>query len=321
MLIATVVFVAGSAMYVKKPPSSDASSLRVLKVIASALSGKICSFFGRGEKKNSWLEYADMSKYSRQFVHETKIVLGILTVFAPISLFWALYDQQGSRWTYQAIMMNGDLGPISIKPEQMGVFNAILILILIPAFDRVIYPTLGHMGVSLQPLAKIFWGMALATLSFVLAALLQFFMESKGTFVDNPVDSGTLVCESGCVHVLWQIPQYFILTCGEVMLSITGLEFAYSQAPESMKAVCSAAWLLTVAAGNLVVIFFNELDPVGWITSSNEMAWNFLFWSAVLGIGTFLFALMASKYKYLNRDEIMTVASEEGADNEEQDKT
>jgi dipeptide/tripeptide permease len=314
MLIATIVFVAGSAMYVKKPPSSDASSLKVIKVIASATLGKIRSLFGRCEKKSTWLEYADMSKYSREFVHETKIVLGILTVFAPISLFWALYDQQGSRWTYQAIMMNGNLGPISIKPEQMGVFNAILILVLIPAFDRVIYPILGQLGVSLQPLAKIFWGMALAALSFVLAALLQFYIESKGVFVDNPIDTGTVICESGCVHVLWQVPQYFILTCGEVMLSITGLEFAYSQAPESMKAVCSAAWLLTVATGNLVVIFFNELDPVSWIISSNEMVWNFLFWSGVLGIGTLVFALMASKYKYVCSDELRTVASEEGAD-------
>lgn len=307
-------------MYVKKPPSSDASSLKVIKLISSATAGKIRSFFGRGAKKDSWLEYADISKYSNEFVQETEVVLGIMSVFAPISLFWALYDQQGSRWTYQAIMMNGNLGPISIKPEQMGIFNAILILSLIPAFDRVIYPTLGDMGVSLQPLAKIFWGMALAAFSFVLAALLQFFMESKGTFVNNPIDAGTVICESGCVHVLWQIPQYFILTCGEVMLSITGLEFAYSQAPENMKAVCVSAWLLTVAFGNLIVIFFNEIDPVSWIITTNRMAWNFLFWSGVLGLGTFSFALMASKYKYVNIDELRTVSSQEvGVNNAEEE--
>lgn len=31
------------------------------------------------------------------------------------------------------------------------------------------------------------------------------------------------------VNVAWMLPQYFILTVGEVFLSITGLEFAYSQ--------------------------------------------------------------------------------------------
>ena len=98
------------------------------------------------------------------------------------------------------------------------------------------------------------------------------------------------------------------------MLSITGLEFAYSQAPESMKSVCSAAWLLTVAAGNLVVMIFNELDPVSWLSRGHQMAWNFLFWSGVLLIGTFCFALVASKYKYVNSDELRTISSTEGED-------
>lgn len=313
MFIATVVFFAGSAMYVKKPASSDASSLKVIKVIGSACFGWIKSkIINTNTRKSSFLEYADMSKYSREFVHETKIVLGIIAVFAPISLFWALYDQQGSSWTYQAIMMNGRLGPmISIKPEQMGVFNAILILLLIPAFDRIVYPTLTRLGVSLAPLAKIFWGMALAASSFILAALLQFVIDSKGTFTDNPQDPGTIICTNGCIHVLWQFPQYFILTCGEVMLSITGLEFAYSQAPESMKSVCSAAWLLTVAAGNMVVMIFNELDPVSWAARAHRMAWNFVFWAGMLAIGTFSFAVVASKYKYVNADELYTISSDE----------
>ena len=317
MFLATVVFFAGSRLYVKKPASSDASSLKVLKVIGSASIGWIKSRATRlSNEDKTFLEYADMSTYPREFIHETKIVLGILAVFAPISLFWALYDQQGSSWTYQALMMNGKIGPISIKPEQMGVFNAILILLLIPAFDRIIYPSLASLGVSLAPLAKIFWGMALASASFILASLLQFFIDSRGTFEAAPQDPGTKMCTAGCVHVLWQFPQYFILTCGEVMLSITGLEFAYSQAPESMKSVCSAAWLLTVAVGNLVVMIFNELDPVSWLARDHKMAWNFLFWAGILALGTFSFALMASKYKYVNLDQLRTISSDEGQEDE-----
>merc|ERR1712049_84251 len=37
------------------------------------------------------------------------------------------------------------------------------------------------------------------------------------------------ITPSNEVHMFWIIPQYFVMTCGEVMFSITGLEFAFSQ--------------------------------------------------------------------------------------------
>ena len=60
------------------------------------------------------------------------------------------------------------------------------------------------------------------------------------------------------LHMLWLLPQYIVITMGEVMFSVTGLEFAFTQAPTSMKSLLQAAWLLTVAFGNLVVIIIAE---------------------------------------------------------------
>lgn len=310
MFVATIVFVVGSALYRKLPPAGNVS-LEIIKVVASATAGRIQALVKRDRAvRNSWLDYADTSSYAPAFIREVRVVLGILAVFAPISLFWALYDQQGSRWTYQAVMMNGKVGPINIKPEQMGVFNSVLILVLIPAFDRCLYPF-----ISMTPLVRIFWGMTLAVISFVMAAVLQFAIQSRGTFISDPENPAMQICTEGCVHVLWQIPQYIVLTCGEVMLSITGLEFAYSQAPVSMKSVCSAAWLLTVAAGNLVVIVFNELDPISWLPFlKNAAAWNFIMWAVILAAGTLGFAAIAAQYKYVNVEELHSVASDEGED-------
>lgn len=56
------------------------------------------------------------------------------------------------------------------------------------------------------------------------------------------------------MHMLWLLPQYIIMTLGEVMFSITGLAFSYSQAPVSMKSVLQACWLLAVAFGNVIDI-------------------------------------------------------------------
>lgn len=45
------------------------------------------------------------------------------------------------------------------------------------------------------------------------------------------------VVRPNSVNMLWQLPQFFIITIGEILFSITGLEFSYSQAPANMKSV------------------------------------------------------------------------------------
>lgn len=54
--------------------------------------------------------------------------------------------------------------------------------------------------------------------------------------------------------MLWLAPQYIFLTLGELMFSVPGVEFAYSQAPISMKSLVMSCWLLTTTVGNLIVI-------------------------------------------------------------------
>lgn len=84
------------------------------------------------------------------------------------------------------------------------------------------------------------------------------------TVVLTSSSSGTLTLNSlldmqpNSVSVFWQLPQYILITIGEVLFSISGLEFAYQQAPHSMKSLLSACWLMTVAIGNLFVLIVAE---------------------------------------------------------------
>lgn len=98
--------------------------------------------------------------------------------------------------------------------------------------------------------------------------------------------------------MLWQIPQYVIITMGEIMVSVTGLSFAYSQAPDSMKAVLQSGWLFTTFCGNAVVVIVTEAQhgSESKLSHSGEL---FLFAGLCL-ICTFLFAFLAMSYRYVN---------------------
>lgn len=59
-----------------------------------------------------WLEckiFHVSSQLQPEFIREVQILLKVLFMFIPAPLFWALSDQQGSRWTLQAEKLNGDL--------------------------------------------------------------------------------------------------------------------------------------------------------------------------------------------------------------------
>jgi POT family proton-dependent oligopeptide transporter len=108
---------------------------------------------------------------------------------------------------------------------------------LIPLLNW-LYSLVDRMGIKTTSLRRITVGMFVTALAFVAVALLQMRIDGLGP---------------GTVWFGWQIIPFLLLTIGEVMVSITGLEFAYTQAPNRMKSTIMGFWLLTIALGNVLV--------------------------------------------------------------------
>ena len=171
--------------------------------------------------------------FREAFSRDGVFALGkLIPLFGFIIVFWALYDQTGSSWVLQAEQMDLKFLGITWLESQIQAVNPILILVFIPLFTFVIYPMLDRVF-PLTPLRKIGIGMLLMAVSFGLVTLIQTW-----------IDAGQRP------SIGWQILAFVLITASEVMVSIVGLEFAYTQAPKAMKSWVMALFWLSVALGN-----------------------------------------------------------------------
>ncbi|XP_036998163.2 solute carrier family 15 member 2 isoform X2 [Artibeus jamaicensis] len=469
MVIAVVVFAMGSKMYKKTPPEGNVVT-QVVKCIWFAISNRFKNHSGEIPKRQHWLDWA-AEKYPKQLITDVKALTRVLLLYIPLPMFWALLEQQGSRWTLQATRMNRNLGFIVLQPDQMQVLNPLLVLIFIPLFDLVIYPLVSKCGINFSSLRKMAVGMILACLAFAVVAVVEIkinemappqpgpqeiflqvlnladdevkvtvlgdennslLTESIRSFQKMPhpsklhlktesqnfqfhlkyhnlsvytehsveekkcyslviredgksissmmvkdaenittngmtavrfvntlhkevninlgadislsvgedygvsayktvqtgeypevhcrtedddfslnlglLDFGTAYLfvitnntnqgpqvwktediPANKISIAWQLPQYILVSAGEVMFSVTGLEFSYSQAPSSMKSVLQAAWLLTIGVGNVIVLAVAQFSGlVQWA--------EFVLFSCLLLLVFLIFSIMGYYY-------------------------
>ncbi|KAL9867237.1 solute carrier family 15 member 1-like [Geothlypis trichas] len=486
MAVSLVVFVIGSRMYKKVKPQGNVM-LEVSKCIGFAIKNRFRHRSKEFPKREHWLDWAS-DKYDKRLIAQIKMVLRVLFLYIPLPMFWAVFDQQGSRWTLQATAMNGDFG-FQIQPDQMQIVNPILIVIMVPVADSLIYPLIKKCKLNFTPLKKMTVGMFLGSMAFVAAALVQVQIDNSNpvfpaagqtqiklinlgavpatvqfqpqlqsvdvapntetgymtfetsklqsldiisatlnktehlellerqrytlAFKQGPTDISSTWIEDNVtskpedgkslvrfinnfsfpvnvtmgdmdfgvldplsvsnysavpnagwsytikaslpqytctvdskafgyggaytislddcveqkliithfediapntVHMAWQIPQYFLLTCAEVLYSVTGVEFSYSQAPSNMKSVLQAGWLLTVAVGNIIVLIVAGVSAI-------EKQWaEYVLFAALLLVVCIIFAIMASFYTYIDPNEIEAQFSKEEKEEDKNDQ-
>ncbi|XP_046977127.1 peptide transporter family 1-like isoform X1 [Vanessa cardui] len=463
MIISIIFFVAGKRLYIMKTPTGN-----VFAKVSSCIGHAVIKSYKSKEKREHWLDHAD-DKYESSLIEDIKSLLRVLVLFIPLPVFWALFDQQGSRWTFQADRMEQDIAGWTLKADQMQVLNPLLILIFIPLFEVAIYPFLTWCKLVRKPLHKMIWGGVLAACAFIISGVVElnllptygtpvsegfaqlrvyngyncefalnvtdgntsyntsigplglyekldfeaegiiqlpytlrgmpysecenisysetfslkektansfFITDELYNFTDNnnkaidgvsirflsnvnspvtinvqnnkknrtsllinsedrtqkSIEKGTydvsvdgvsvlpdfkfkagavytiivyearngsymaeavLITPPNSVHILWLVPQYVVMTMGEVMFSVTGLQFSFTQAPASMKSVLQSVWLLTVAFGNLIVVLIVEGNFL------NAQWKEFFLFAGLMLLDMLIFMTMAFKYKYV----------------------
>jgi POT family proton-dependent oligopeptide transporter len=283
MAIATFVFWLGTPRYTRVPPASQTRSAGFLRVFFHA--------FNSSDRRQPGQSFWDSARerFSAAEVDAARSVGPILSIFALIPVFWALFDQTFSTWVLQGEKMApyevswlawlGKEGkPYTIGAEEMLSANPILVMIFIPVLTLGIYPLLGRWA---RPLRRMSIGLFLTALSYVVVAWLQ-----------SRVDAGERI------SVLWQTVPYIILTLAEVLVSTTGLEFAFTQAAPAMKSTIMGFWNLTVAFGNLLVIFITTALSRGHGGEGSVTPGRFMLYAGMTFVVAILFSLIATRYRY-----------------------
>lgn len=203
-----------------------------------------------------------------------RAVAKLALVLSPVPVFWALYDQINTSWVVQGERMRPfDLLGYRVDAERMQSVSALLVLAWVPVLTLVVYPWMARRGRSWSPLARMQAGFGFAAVSFVICAGLQRRIEAGET-----------------LGLGWQLLPYTVLELGEVLVSATGLEFAYGHSPARHRGLVMSLWLLCTALGNFLVAALTRLNTTV-VQASGSM--EFLLYATLMLVATVVFALLA----------------------------
>jgi proton-dependent oligopeptide transporter, POT family len=208
-----------------------------------------------------------------------RAIVKLISIYLFIAVFWSLWSQTQSAWVLQAEKLNLNFLWWKLLPSQVQVANPVFILLFVPLFAYVIYPAINKV-VPLTPLRKIGLGLFLTVPSF----LVPTWLEARLAAGETP-------------NVGWQFIANAIITAAEVMISVTALEFAYTQSPKKMKSLVMSLYLGAIALGNAFTALFNLFiqDKKG-ISKLTGLQY-YLFFDGFMLLTAIVFIFVALRYR------------------------
>lgn len=234
-----------------------------------------------------WLQLENArGRHPDEAVEGVRAGLRVLVLFFLVTPFWSLFDQKASTWVLQADAMTK---PSWFQSSQMQALNPLLVMLLIPFNNLVLYPALKRLGLEMTALRRMTAGIAFSGLAWIVVGGMQVVLDGGHAF-----------------SITWQVLPYALLTLGEVLVSATGLEFAYSQSPPAIKGALMAFWNLSVTVGNLWVLVVNaavkNVTVTDFIASTGfgVTAFQMFFFAVFAFVAALAFGFVAKSYQVVD---------------------
>ena len=252
--------------------------------VPGILMGIATIIFWLGRYKFVHIPPPGRSFFRDNFNREGLTIIGrIAVIYVFVAIFWSLWDQSGGEWVLQAEKMDRQVSlfgwSFELLSSQIQTLNSVFILVGIVFCPYVLYPFINRFY-RLNELRKMGIGLVVTAASFLISA----WIESRITAGLKP-------------SIAWQVPAYALLSLGEVMVSVTSLEFAYTQAPKRMKSIIMVLYLWAISAGNLITALVHKFIANEDGSSKLPGATFYVFFSVLCFVTAIVYALVAKFYK------------------------
>ena len=230
-------------------------------------------------------QFAHIPAEPRRFLHELlqptflHSLAGLIPLYILIAAFWCIFDQAASAWVAQAQQMDRHVFGWELNPAQLQAVNPFFILILIPFFTLTVYPRIQRLT-AVTPLRRIGVGFL-----FTLATV------GVSIWIEKQIAAGHQP------SIGWQVLAYLFITSAEILISITALEFSYTQSPPRLKSFIMSLELLSVALGNFFTSRVNAYIESAGAAANLSGANYYLFFFKVTAVTTVLFFIVARFYR------------------------